>query len=108
MRSLGIATAAGLIVLALSPSVASAARWCAGADCVFASRKQCIAATGRPDVCRRAVAARRVVVPAQPGWGVPAGPSAWPARPYNAAPGECYIDEGYGRFSSCSAGGAWN
>ena len=34
---------------------------------------------------------------------VPA-PAVWSARPPWAAPWECYTDEGYGCFRSCSAG----
>ena len=29
----------------------------------------------------------------------------FPTRPAWAAPGECFTDDGYGRFRSCSAGG---
>jgi len=34
----------------------------------------------------------------------PPGIAAWPTRPAWAAPGECFTDDGYGRFRSCSAG----
>lgn len=29
----------------------------------------------------------------------------FPTRPAWAAPGDCFTDDGYGRFRSCSAGG---
>jgi hypothetical protein len=109
MRIFAITGAAALALLSAAVVPASAARWCAGNDCGFASRRHCVASTGRPDICHRAVAGRRAVTPGGYG-GRQAAPAAlpqFPNRPYNAAPGECYIDEGYGRFSSCNAAGGW-
>jgi hypothetical protein len=42
------------------------------------------------------------------GAGAPArlqGPVAIPTRPAWAAPGECFTDDGYGRFRPCSSDG---
>lgn len=47
------------------------------------------------------------VVPVYPRAVYPAPIRVWPLprnRPPWAAPWECYTDEGYGRFRSCSAG----
>src|SRR5829696_8079599 len=100
MRTLGI-LALGSALLGFSAGDGYAASWCSGDKCGYQSQKQCARATGTR--CSRVTVAQRAAPPAL------ARPAdAFPNRPYGASPFECYFDEGYGRFTPCSAGGMNN
>jgi hypothetical protein len=96
--------AAGFLAVGAG-SEAQAARWCSyegGAmlRCGFHSQQQCKRSVGRHGACRREVAHRQE--PAASGM-LPG--QIYPSRPAWASPNECFIDEGYGRFRPCNAGG---
>lgn len=80
---------------------AQAAGWCSGAgECGFRSHAQCAHTVGAGGGCHKPVAAR----------GSPSGYHAHGAGAVSAGPAwkspyECYTDEGYGRYTRCSAGG---
>ena len=103
MRTAAI-LAAATAAFTLTTVGAEAARWChAGANargCAFNTHGQC------------ARMARRVggSCHQQMAYGVVSDPDRipgqiYPNRPYWAAPGECFTDDGGGRFRPCSAGG---
>jgi hypothetical protein len=95
--------AAAAATLILTSGAADAARWChAGVNargCAFDTRTQCARAARRVGgSCHR-----------QATYGVAADPDRipgqiYPNRPYWAAPGECFTDDGGGRFRPCNAG----
>jgi hypothetical protein len=107
--------AAATLLWALASDGAEAARWChTGAHargCAFKSATQCARTARRVGgACRQQMARRSPPpsahrAPAQPGR---ASGQVYPDRPYWAAPGECFMDEGYGRWRPCSAGDAVN
>jgi hypothetical protein len=68
--------------------------------CGFRSAQQCKRAAGARGDCRPQVAYRQV----PPRNGMAPG-QIYPSRPAWSSPYECFIDEGYGRFRPCNAGG---
>jgi hypothetical protein len=76
---------------------AMAAPWChtgaRGQGCVFETQAQCLSAVRRTGGACQAQAA---------------APRPTPGRPPWASPFTCYIDEGYGRYRPCDAGGDVN
>jgi hypothetical protein len=105
MRILSTAAAAVAFVAAYAGSEAQAARWCAydgdaALRCGFRSQQQCKRVAGSRSDCRPQVAYRQ----APPRNGLAPG-QIYPSRPAWASPYECFIDEGYGRFRPCNAGG---
>ncbi|MBX6426944.1 MAG: hypothetical protein IRZ09_13600 [Variibacter sp.] len=106
MRIVSTVAAAAAFVAAYAVSEAEAARWCAYNSygvlgCGFRSAQECKRTVGRQGVCRREVAYRHAA-PFDPD-RLPG--QIYPSRPYWAAPGECFLDDGYGRFRPCSGGG---
>ena len=105
MRILSGAIAAAAFLAAFSGNEAQAARWCAydGASlmrCGYTTQKQCQRRAGRQVECRPQVASRR----APRAEGTRPG-QIYPSRPAWSSPYECFLDEGYGRFRPCNAGG---
>jgi hypothetical protein len=89
------------MLLGLPFGSAQAASWCAGdGQCGFRTHVQCVHARGVRAGCHLRVA-RRDLPPAS-AWAPP--PDAGPGPAWRS-PYECFMDEGYGRYSRCSAGG---
>jgi hypothetical protein len=103
MRTLAIFGMAAAALL-LGAANAEAARWChTGANargCAFATQVQCARTARRVGGACRLQVARRAT--AQDGM---APGQVYPSRPSWAAPGECFFDEGNGRWRPCNAGG---
>lgn len=109
MRILMSALAAAAVMSAWAGGEAKAAStWCAYEGsavvrCGFHSAKQCRRSIGRHGACRRVAAVRRAPEPVAPPGFIPG--QIYPSRPAWASPYECYLDDGYGRFRPCNAGG---